>query len=330
MRKAHVLGRNLLLTVGSMILFFSILEIGTRLFWRVEVQKAHVGIIAKEGNQEIAHEGELYKTNSHGLRNKELQTEKVASAERRILALGDSFVWGDGLPEEDLVTVKIESLLYKQSHQKVAVINAGIPGFNTIDEFQQLVRLTPKYKPDLAMVFFFTNDVLAKGTDGEVKGNQVVSWKQNVKESLRQNSKFAAFLYYLYKSKFAAKVGVPQFMLPADYFNLDDSKPGWVAFKDGIIKIQSYCQANNIEFLFVMIPTLTNLDVNYPYSELREKVVKYVKSRDIHLIDLFGVFANYQPSDLWVSLENSHWNGKATTIAADEIVTYIRSSKLLK
>ncbi|MFB3056676.1 MAG: SGNH/GDSL hydrolase family protein, partial [Ignavibacteriaceae bacterium] len=150
-----------MLTVGSMILFFSILEIGTRLFWRVEVQKAHVGIIAKEGNQEIALEGELYKTNSHGLRNKELQTEKVASAERRILALGDSFIWGDGLPEEDLVTVKIDSLLNKQSHQKVEVINAGISGFNTIDEFQQLVRLTPEYKPDLAMVFFFTNDVLA-------------------------------------------------------------------------------------------------------------------------------------------------------------------------
>jgi len=114
------------------------------------------------------------------------------------------------------------------------------------------------------------------------------------------------------------------------YYRPIISTLGWVAFRDGIIKIQSCCQANNIEFLFVMIPTLTNLDVNYPYSELREKVVKYVKSRDIHLIDLFGVFANYQPSDLWVSLENSHCNGKATTIAADEIVTYIRSSKLLK
>jgi hypothetical protein len=58
------------------------------------------------------------------------------------------------------------------------------------------------------------------------KGSQVVSWKWKIKEKAREHSQFIAYLYYLYKSKYASKIGVPQFLLSSDYFKLNDSKPG--------------------------------------------------------------------------------------------------------
>ncbi|MCI0560150.1 MAG: SGNH/GDSL hydrolase family protein [Nitrososphaera sp.] len=317
---------NLLLVFGSLIFFFSLTEIGTRLLWHQKVEPPQVEIILEGANREAVYEGILYRTNSLGLRNSEVQKAKTKGA-KWILALGDSMVWGSGLSERDLITTQLKNVL-REDFQEIAVINGGIAGFDTNDEFRQLVRLAPVYKPDLAIVFFFTNDVLHR-TANEIGKKRAVSWRHRTKEFLRHKSKFFAFLYYLYKDKLAAKIGVPEFLLTPDYFNLNDSKPGWVAFKNATVKISNYCRENRIGLFFVMIPTLTNLDERYPYKELREKVRTFVVSNGIHLIDLFEVFAPYRSSDLWVSPENTHWNGRATALAAKEIAKNIRHRGML-
>ncbi len=327
-RQKRTLIQNLLLSVCSLILSFSVLEVAARLLWKGSVQGAHTGIILREKNREIVHEGIIYRTNSLGLRNKEVQLTKPEGV-RRVLALGDSFVWGDGLSEEDLVTTKISSLINDAKNQRVEVINAGISGFNTTDEFDQFIRLEPVLDPDLVIVFFFTNDVQFLPEKGAAERRLWSNWRYHIKEKLRSNSRFMAYLYYVYKGKLASKIGVPQFMLSSDFFDLDDSKPGWVASKKGIHNLQSETRQRGIEFLFVMIPTLTTLDENYPYIELREKVTELVRRNGIHYIDLFDVFAPYRPIDLWVSLENTHWNGLATALAANEIVGYISDRGLL-
>ena len=164
--------------------------------------------------------------------------------------------------------------------------------------------------------------------EGSVYVSTVVSSKQAIKEFLKNNSKFCAYLYYLVKRE--RQLGVPQFLLADDYSNLDDSKPGWVNFKISLYRIKSYCLEDGIEFLFVSIPTLMNLDQNYPYAELRRKVTETVIDSGIHFIDLFNSFAPFTPTDLWVNVENTHWNSKATTIAANDVVSYTRSHKLLE
>jgi hypothetical protein len=104
---------------------------------------------------------------------------------------------------------------------------------------------------------------------------------------------------------------------------LDDSKPGWVGFKQAVLNIRDYCNEQGMGLHFIIIPTLTTLNENYPYTELHEEVRRFVIQSDIPLIDLFPVYAPYPPVDLWVSLENTHWNDKATSLAAEEIVTRI-------
>ena len=123
--------------------------------------------------------------------------------------------------------------------------------------------------------------------------------------------------------------GVYGALLSPDYFDLDDSKPGWVAFKKAVVDIKEYCLQNNMGLLFVIIPTLTNLDDSYPYKELRGKTTKFLQDNNIDMIDLFDVFAPYEPSELWVSLENTHWNGMATGLAARKIADYIFKHNLL-
>jgi hypothetical protein len=314
---------NLSLAIGSAFFFLSILEIGTRLLWHSSVEDGHVGVILQGADREVVHEGIEYRTNSLGLRSREIDTKKTKGA-RRILALGDSFLWGDGLSEEDLVTAKMEKSL--RAHLGVVdVVNAGMSGYNTHDELRALMRLAPIYEPDMVIVFFFTNDVLAEDSSGAP-----LSWRQNVKEFLRHKSRFFAYLYYVYKDRLSAKIGTPRFLLPQDYFNLNNSTPGWVAFKRSALQIRDYCAQHGLHLLFVIIPTLANLDERYPYAELRGAVVRFLHASHIDLIDLFNAFSPYRPSDLWVSLENPHWNRHGTAIAANEITAYVMRHSALQ
>ena len=45
----------------------------------------------------------------------------------------------------------------------------------------------------------------------------------------------------------------------------------------------------------------------------------FLDESGVRYVDLFDVFAEYEPEDLWVSPENAHWNDLATSAAAAEI-----------
>lgn len=321
MKQKHI--KNISIFFISLILFITLAEIITRIFTELPIGKTHQSIILEGTNRSFIHEGILYETNSLGLRNEEVQFGKQETT-FRLLVLGDSFIWGDGLKQNELISSKIASQLDKKDPRNVEVINGGIGGFNTKDEYNQLVRLFPYYEPDLVILFFFTNDVLATDTS-----NQITNWKVNLNDFLRENSAFYSFLYYSIKNFLSLNSGAPSLFLPSDYFDIDDSKPGWVNFKKYFRLIKSFCAQNNTLLLFVIIPTLTNLDSNYPYIDIQNKVTAFVSSLNTKVYDLFPTFSNYPASELWVSSHNKHWNDKATSLAAKELSDFIIANKLL-
>ena len=314
---------NLGISILSLVIFILIAETLTRIFWNVETKKHYAGIILKGNNRIFEKDGVVYKTNSFGIRNKEI-SEIKSSNEMRILALGDSYIWGEGLSENEIITKKLENGLDSNYNQKIEVINAGIGGYNTKDEYEQLIRLYPIYKPDLVILFFFTNDLLLKDSSGEY-----LSWKIKTNMFLRKHSKFYAFLYYLIKSSINSIISTPEFILPQEYYDFSDSNIGWVRFKKYFLEMKKYCHRKDAGLIFVLIPTLTNLDSNYPYMELKDNVLKFVKDNSVLYLSFFDLFAPYRPIDLWVSEENTHWNDRATTLASKELSNYIIKNQLL-
>lgn len=313
--------KNILLSFLSLIIFIILAEGLTRLFWTPSKNETEVrkGLILEGANRSVNYEGIEYKINSYGIRNRELSIEKDSNV-TRIMALGDSFIWGDGLPNEDLITAKLEFALNEKTDKKFEVINTGIGGFNAQDEYNQLVRLYPVYKPDIVIQFFFTNDILATNDNNNVTDRKVIyhMW-------LRKNSAFYSYLYFLIKSKIIKEVSFPQFLLPQDYYNLDDNKTGWVNFRNYTNEIKKFCENNELKYYFVLIPTLTNLDENYPYTEINEKVTEFVNTLQVPFLSYFELFSKYKPVDLWVSEANTHWNGFATSLAAEELAEFLVS-----
>ncbi|MDD4893872.1 MAG: hypothetical protein PHW54_00965 [Candidatus Omnitrophica bacterium] len=91
----------------------------------------------------------VYSINSDGLRDREINLAKPRG-EFRIIALGESNVFGQGVSYGRRFTEVIEGAL-----SKVRVINMGIPAFGMDQSFLQLERDGFKFNPDLVILFVF-------------------------------------------------------------------------------------------------------------------------------------------------------------------------------
>lgn len=97
--------------------------------------------------------------NGHGLRDREYSYSRVPG-KKRVLVLGDSFVWGLGVGLDQTFSKRLEALL-----TDTEVINAGVPGYSTDQELLWLERQGTKYKPDLVIVMIYWDDLAQNTSD---------------------------------------------------------------------------------------------------------------------------------------------------------------------
>lgn len=91
--------------------------------------------------------------NSQGLRDREHAQEKPAGV-RRILCVGDSYVWGQGVENEQTAASLLERDL-----AGTETINLGVAGYSAVQELVRLETDGLDYRPDWTVVFFCDNDL---------------------------------------------------------------------------------------------------------------------------------------------------------------------------
>ena len=96
------------------------------------------------------------KLNRFGFTDKERVTQKPKGV-FRIAVLGDSFIWGDGLPYEKVWSHKLESKLLA-AYDSVEVISWGKNGWSTLDEFNFYKDHGHDYDIDLLIIGWVEND----------------------------------------------------------------------------------------------------------------------------------------------------------------------------
>ena len=94
--------------------------------------------------------------NSFGFTDKERIRTKPKGI-FRIAVLGDSFVWGDGLPYEEIWSHKLERKLMNE-YDSIEVLSWGKCGWSTLDEFNFFKREGSTFGIDLLIVGWVDND----------------------------------------------------------------------------------------------------------------------------------------------------------------------------
>ena len=92
-----------------------------------------------------------------GLREPEPRQRKTNTF--RILCLGDSFTFGQGVGNREAWPYLLEKELKKKFRKRdIQVVNAGVPGYGTDEELEVLRLRGPEYRPDLVVTQFFAGN----------------------------------------------------------------------------------------------------------------------------------------------------------------------------
>lgn len=108
------------------------------------------------GIEGMAALGYSIRINQHGLRGPERPFEKPAGT-TRVLALGDSFTFGVGVPEDQTYHAQAARAL-AAGGRTVDVVNGGVVGYNLDQTLAMFRELGVKFQPDLVVYGFFFDD----------------------------------------------------------------------------------------------------------------------------------------------------------------------------
>jgi hypothetical protein len=127
---------------------------------------------AMQGTTAIEVPGSVQTTNSWGLRG----PEPDANAEYRGIVLGDSFMQGLFIGDDDTPPERLRRELETRWKKPVSILNTGHLGYSPEQEYFTLKEYTPRFRPQFVVLSLFANDfgdldeVLAgKGDWGEGK-----------------------------------------------------------------------------------------------------------------------------------------------------------------
>lgn len=98
-------------------------------------------------------------TNSAGMRGRRDYPLERIPGKRRTLILGDSFAFGYGVEDDQVVSAVLEELLNARQAGGAEVLNLAVSGFGQAEELVTWRARGSQYRPDAVVVFYFNNDI---------------------------------------------------------------------------------------------------------------------------------------------------------------------------
>jgi hypothetical protein len=250
-----------------------------------------------------------YRINEHGFRGGALMDEKPKS-ELRVLCLGDSITFGEGVREEDTYPARIEKLLTATSSGRtVQVINAGVQGYGTREEIALYFARCAKLKPDIVALGFFLNDVTDSGETIRQNDERTREFSLT---GLAAISKICAMLE---RRRRATELQEQYFETTRRSFNGE----GWQVAKQLLAMMQQQSEKDHFRFVVVLFPILWELDGIYPFEDLHARIAAGCQEAGCEFVDLLPFFRGRRAESLWVHPTDQHPNEIAHAIAAERI-----------
>jgi lysophospholipase L1-like esterase len=358
---------ELILPVFSILLTFSLLEIGARLwlnYLATPDQYDRYVLFTSIDPKEFAwtphpylvyyptpnyRKGQTFH-NSLGYRNDEISLKKPNNV-YRIVALGGSSTYDIRIEDnQKTFTAQLEKLLNEQyGYQNVEVINAGVPGYNSWEILTNLEFRVLDLHPDLVIIYEGTNDVHARLVEpsayrGDNSGRRqswhippVPLWEHSA--LLRILSRITNFSRQVSVDDFASS---PTFLSWPFEYRLDEDgldpreileKNPPIYFQRNLENMIAIAKEHNIQVLFATwahSPYLNDYASKDYYQQgfwENNEVVKEVAHR--HQIPLFD-FASVMPQDEKYWADGRHVNEAGALEKAALFAEYIHTMGLIK
>ncbi len=255
---------------------------------------------------------QTYRTNRYGLRGPDFPEQKEPGV-TRVLVLGDSFVFGEGVAFEDTVTAQLERLLNARASETFEVINAATAAWDTNCEVNYLEWHGVVFEPDIIMIGYVLND---SGYDvGLDLWNDVTSTYEN--RELRE-SYLISYLYGVIAKRTVTRRFVAE-MAASAREHRDEWELSFAALSRG----QEIAASIGARYIVFIYPFMYELSDDHPFKQLHGMVADYCRTHGIEVIDLLPDYMGLKDTALWVHPSDPHPNAAAHRVAAGVLADYL-------
>lgn len=264
-----------------------------------------------------------FKTNPHGLRDKEYLVVKPKDT-FRVAVLGDSFTMPTGVNIEDAFHSRLEDFLNSQSTAEFyEFINFGVGGYDVKQYLATLKYRALKYEPDL--VLFCLCGPFDNGIQDEQYYHEAYKVKPVEHSFLKSFTLMLLNQNVLYKNfKLRLRRLFKRDRYIAESAGLARKTKGEIDYlKPIFLELSEISKGRNIPVCIVI------LSIRYIEEERYNEVKKLASENGLYLIDTIPYFKGLIPSDYFIYPINAHPNTKANKIFADVIYEFLKEHDLL-
>jgi len=235
-------------------------------------------------------------TNELGLRDNPYNEK----ADVKILLLGDSVSWGDGIYEiEQLYPCLLEQHLNKLSpHKTYEVINSAVIGYSTFQEARYLKLYGLKFHPDLIILQFCLNDVFERYLAVAEYGGDNISFGIDTRKGapgiygffLRHSRAFEHLVRFLqWRARRMEEYDVKKMTRDKLSPELEHAWQGTITELDNIYQIAAQ---NKIPLLLMITPYYFQLTDPDKLRQPQDRLIEFARSRGIAYVDLLPILVN--------------------------------------
>ena len=272
-------------------------------------------------------------TNSLGFRDDEFPllvgadgsitaVERKSPGEFRVVFLGDSVTFGEGVRREDTFVERTRELLDRglaSGNLQVETFNFGVGGHNASDAAWVLDQFALKLAPDLVVLVIGPNDAEEPLLRGDAASRTVIRQPRSIEPLLDRLSQPPDRWYYrprLTRLAWQFVAARERADATISYYRsiCREDEPGWQRCRDALARVRERCRERGIPLRIVIVPILLRLD-DYPLAEIHQRL----KPPGVHpvvVIDLLPHLAHLGAADLVVHPSDPHPNERVHSIAA--------------
>ncbi len=228
--------------------------------------------------------------------------ERKANNEYRILAIGDSHIYGQGIPDSDLLTTKLEAKLNSRGDRcRYRVVNMGVRAYSLNQEYALLKKVGLLLDPDHVVLFFNINDFLQGNIEGRYQKYKDMDWymfdlsarpndevlRKWDKVQLLRRSALLMLIHDLYRS-FISGESIEQQILAGRHTERIDRLI--VDAKYYLDKFQALASARGFHLTVVAIPVSSQINRSYENEMYQSTLRTHLNERGIEFINLLPSF----------------------------------------
>lgn len=246
--------------------------------------------------------------NSHGLRDREVPIAKPPGT-RRIAVLGDSLIYGYGLPLEDTFAKQLETALRAQESGTWKVLGFGVPGYSTQQETEMYRSRAQRFDPDLVIVGYNLNDEQQQSLEIELFDRAYFS--------IFANFYFVDFLEAAAWQPLRGRFGSERYAYQLE----TDVREDFARLRSAV--------GPELPVLVVVFPFLVDF-ADYPYEPRHQRIARAAAANDLLLLDLLEAFRPYEAAALRVfDDDREHPNAEGQRLAARATLQFLQLRGLL-